>query len=181
MTRTLMAAGLATGLCIALATPAHAISLGGHIGFGSGESNDGFDVDYTQLGFTLDTGRDGRLFQYRLHAGYLEVEYEGGAEQSGITFDNHFGFALNPGADVRFWLAPSVYVSITDGDLDSGSYLGVGPTFGVDFPVGGSKMGVELSYRESWHSFSQEDDDGNVIWTGSETFSDVILRATFLF
>ena len=179
--RSIMAVVTVLALSAFLATPAHAFKIGGHLAAGSGDAQD-FDaeVDYLQLGFSMDTGRPGRLFHYRLHAGYLDLDYEGGAEQDGLGFDNHFGFAFNPHSDVRVWLGPTISVGFTSGDIGDGFHFGLGPTLGVDIPVGDSTLGLELTYRANWHSFSDEE-EGVTMLTDEETFDDVMLRAVFLF
>lgn len=178
---------LAAMLLLAVPGAASAINIGFHVGFGSGtmdvtwddegfftDADVEFDVDYFQAGFTLDTGRQGKMFQYRLHAGYHALG-DGSVpdDQTGIGIDNHFGFAFNPGSAVRVWAGPSVYVGVLSGDFDSGAYFGAGATLGVDIPVGdGPKLGLELSYRVAGHVYDDFD---------SGTSDDIFLRAAFLF
>ncbi|MDQ2070297.1 hypothetical protein [Natronospira bacteriovora] len=180
---------LLAALALTLAIPgtASAVSIGFNVGFGNGTLEvdydawygggvEEWDTDYFQFGFTLDTGRKGSLFKYRLHAGIHNLG-DGTVpdDQTGIGLDNHFGFVLNRNADVRVWAGPSIYLGFNDGDLGNGAYFGFGPTLGLDLPVGGSTLGLELSYRVAGHVFDDLDDFANT------TSEDVFLRAAFLF
>lgn len=168
--------------------PASAVNLGFNVGLGQStmdyELNTGFgwvsgeaEMDHTQVGFTMDLGKTGRLFQYRLHAGYQQLEYESfNASDSGIGFDNHFGFVFNSRAPVRIWAGPSVYLGQMDGDSGSGSYFGIGPTVGVDVPLeSGPKLGFEISYRITARSHYDD------TWDDISDSNGFVLRGVMMF
>ena len=145
--------GLLVASSLFFATQAQAAGFGAYLEYGHAEGDsDLFDESSTErfgVGFTLDTAlASDRLLNYRLSLGYQhgERDFDGGPtiDTDGFTINNALGFGVIRSPDLRFWLGPSVRISIDALDVPGFGIgldvtdvsIGGGPVVGLNWNIG---------------------------------------------
>ncbi len=149
------------------------------------------DTNTQGFGFILDTAvLRNSVFNYRLTAGYEEVEYDDSyAVLDRLALSHTFGFALVRTPFMRVWMGPQIRMTYTYGSDDYIDYrhiygMGFGFNMGTNFALGRvAVMSLDMGYRTlgQFGSFRdyyyEEDARGDFVGWEAEAF----FKMSFLF
>ncbi|HKY91348.1 MAG TPA: hypothetical protein VJM11_09925 [Nevskiaceae bacterium] len=175
----------------------YGVAFGGATGEGDFEVDDGsnakvdFDLTTGEVGFALGLGKSSPLLVYRLNAGIIagEVEYEPDLfdedisdDLAGVVINNTLGFKFVNGPTMRVWAGGTAYLSAftLDGDVADeadATFIGIGPTLGMDFDAGGS---MTISLELAWRFLNVDVEEDDELPLDEIKADDIALRLSLL-
>lgn len=144
----------------------------------SSNGNSLYDTGYDrrEFGIMLDTAvAKDKLYNYRLQVAHVAATYDG-AEYTGSTFTNTFGFGIVRNTDMRIWIGPQIgYKSTNNKSSLSISGFEYGAVVGLNYHISptlsltgesGVRYGYSFAYNQQDINTHQADERATFINIG---------------
>ena len=143
----------------------------GNADWSNGNSTSDTGYDRREFGLMLDTAvAEDKLYNYRLQVAYVEASYDG-AEFTGSTITNTFGFGLVRNTDMRIWIGPQIGHKRTDNKFSQSiSGFEYGAAVGINYHINPTLSFTGESGIRYGNSYAYDKQDVNTDQVGESAF-----------